>query len=171
MSETRTSGQRTARTTVWLALLIAWMLCIFLFSAQPGGDSEASSDSIVSVLRHLGLGLPAETLSFIVRKAAHAFAYAVLGLLAFAALRPLAQHGSPGACWWRPAASLALVVLYAISDEVHQLFVPGRSGEARDVLIDATAGAVAIAIAAALSAKMARDPRAAAVTAGGDPSP
>lgn len=36
--------------------------------------------------------------------------------------------------------ALAICISYAISDEVHQLYVPGRSGEVRDVIID-TAGA------------------------------
>jgi VanZ family protein len=42
------------------------------------------------------------------------------------------------------ALSSSLVVLYAVSDEIHQLFTPGRSGEIRDVLIDSVAGMVGI---------------------------
>ncbi|MDB5163077.1 MAG: hypothetical protein JWN28_684, partial [Candidatus Saccharibacteria bacterium] len=42
--------------------------------------------------------------------------------------------------------SILFVGFYAISDEFHQLFVPGRSGEMRDVLIDTTAGALAVCI-------------------------
>ena len=36
--------------------------------------------------------------------------------------------------------SILVVLLYSISDEVHQLFVPGRSGEAFDVMIDTMGG-------------------------------
>lgn len=150
----------------WIALGL-WMLGIFLFSAQPGDDSEVSSDAFVTLLQSLGLGVPTETLSFLVRKAAHSFAYFGLGLITFAAFGTTRLRAGQ-----RAAASLALVALYAISDEVHQLFVPGRSGEARDVLIDTVAGAIAIAIAAAITAKRARDPRTADRPAGrGDPSP
>lgn len=38
---------------------------------------------------------------------------------------------------------LAIAVLYAMTDEYHQLYVPGREGAIRDVLID-SAGAVVI---------------------------
>jgi VanZ family protein len=38
-------------------------------------------------------------------------------------------------------------VLYAVSDEIHQLFVPGRAGQIRDVLIDACGVFVGIIIA------------------------
>jgi VanZ family protein len=40
--------------------------------------------------------------------------------------------------------STILVAVYATSDEIHQLFVPGRSGEVRDVLIDTSAGLVGV---------------------------
>ena len=33
-------------------------------------------------------------------------------------------------------SALTISLLYAISDEIHQLFVPGRAGQIRDVLID-----------------------------------
>jgi VanZ family protein len=39
-----------------------------------------------------------------------------------------------------------LVFAYAVTDEVHQLFVSGRSGEVRDILIDTIAGALGIAL-------------------------
>lgn len=42
--------------------------------------------------------------------------------------------------------SVAIVFLYAISDEFHQYFVPGRSSEIRDVLIDTTAGVVGVIV-------------------------
>ncbi len=78
---------------------------------------------------------PRKTLVFIVRKGAHMSVYFVLAILV---------HGA-----WHPAASvrskniktLILCTLYAISDECHQSFVPGRSAELRDVCVD-TAGAV-----------------------------
>jgi len=39
------------------------------------------------------------------------------------------------------AAALAIAVLYGVSDEYHQMFVPGRSCEAADVLADALGAA------------------------------
>ena len=62
------------------------------------------------------------------RKAAHLFEYAVL----FALLRRAAVGR---------ARAFAFCVLYAVTDEFHQSFVPGRRGAASDVLVDA-AGAL-----------------------------
>jgi VanZ family protein len=75
----------------------------------------------------LGTGLGGWDL--VLRKLAHAAEYAVLGAL-------LVRATSAA------ALSAAIGVLYAITDELHQTFVPGRQGSSRDVLID-TAGVVA----------------------------
>ena len=124
-----------------VGLLVAWMTAIFVFSAQSGAESEVSSDALADFVRSLGLSLPVDTLTFLIRKAAHAFAYLGLGILAFrvAVLTPLSL---------RQAAvySLVFVLAYAASDELHQLVVPGRSGEVRDVMIDTTAGAIGILV-------------------------
>lgn len=42
--------------------------------------------------------------------------------------------------------ALLICVLYAISDEVHQKFIPGRSGEVRDVIIDTAGASVGISV-------------------------
>lgn len=65
-------------------------------------------------------------------KASHALAYAVVGA-AFA-------HAWWGvrSWWWAVAAA----TLYGVSDELHQLFVPGRMGDVRDVLADAIGGLI-----------------------------
>jgi VanZ family protein len=76
---------------------------------------------------------------------AHILLYATLGILAALLVR---EYTRPG---WRLVLSAEIIViLYATSDEIHQLFIPGRSGEMRDVLIDSTAGLVGITIAALL---------------------
>jgi VanZ family protein len=67
----------------------------------------------------------------VLRKLAHAAEYAVLGFLL---VRALGRE--------RPA--LALGIAYAISDEVHQHFVPGRLGSSLDVLIDAIGVAIGV---------------------------
>lgn len=65
------------------------------------------------------------------RKIGHMVEYVVLTSLLWRALR---AHGLPprSALLW--SASLALT--FAVSDEIHQAFVPGREGHIRDVLID-----------------------------------
>jgi VanZ family protein len=76
----------------------------------------------LSSVPDLGTGLGGWDLAL--RKVAHAGEYAVLGALLVRALR-------------RPGSAVALGVLYAVSDEVHQALVPGRMGSPLDVAIDA----------------------------------
>lgn len=128
---------------VWCPVVL-WMALIFAFSAQPADESAALSDGIVEVIVDKVISnfdqlTPGEQealssqWSFIVRKTAHAFVYTVLGVLtAFA----LSQTKTNGKCQMITAMSICFI--YAMSDEFHQLFVPGRSGEIRDVLIDST---------------------------------
>ena len=77
----------------------------------------------------LGTGLGGWDL--VLRKIAHAAEFAVLGVLL---LRATGRAGS----------AFAIGVLYAISDEVHQSFVPGRLGSPIDVAVDAAGVAVGV---------------------------
>ena len=76
-----------------------------------------------------------------VRKSAHIFLYFVLGILI---ANLLASYKLKSKFVY--VYSLMLVFVYAVTDEIHQLFVAGRSGEGRDVLIDSIAGALGIAM-------------------------
>lgn len=104
------------------------------FSAQ---HTRPFLESIVSAL----LGHPLapttfEPLHFAIRKLAHLTEYAVLGALAFRAVRG-DERGWSGR-WASIAVGIALAV--AASDEFHQSFLSSRTGSPIDVLID-TAGA------------------------------
>lgn len=76
-----------------------------------------------------------------IRKMAHATEYAILGMLMSGAVY---AYGVCGKKVVRYAWILATI--YAATDEFHQLFVPGRSGQFRDVLLDSTGAAVGILI-------------------------
>jgi len=129
------------RKTPWLLVLV-WMGLIFFLSSQQAADSNQLSTGITKFIMDLisgilpGLSPQVQWLNHIVRKNAHFIAYLILGLLQVNALYLNGKRG-------RQAFVLALLIsfLYAASDEFHQTFVPGRSGELRDVLID-TAGAI-----------------------------
>lgn len=120
--------------------LFAWMLLIFLLSNEVASTSSGRSNEIVRYLTtSFHFDFPQEFLIFITRKAAHIIAYFILGILAFnVASTHKFEH--------RRAILLSIIFAfaYAISDELHQLFVPGRSGEIRDILIDTTAAALGI---------------------------
>ncbi len=80
---------------------------------------------------------------FVVRKLAHFAEYAVLGLLAARAYRD-SSRPFLRAHWFLFA--LLLVILYALSDELHQYFVPSRTGSIYDSLIDMAGGLTAISL-------------------------
>jgi VanZ family protein len=109
----------------WLPALMM-MLIIFLFSAQPSSDLPNFhwADAII-------------------KKGGHVVGYAMLALSYWYALRM--QSSKRWLVW-------VLSVLYALTDELHQSFVPGRYPSIWDVLIFDTFGAL-------IPLWLARDPR------------
>lgn len=129
-------------------LALFWMCVIFSFSAQKREESSAVSIGfsyrVVSSTTHLfHLNLDEERMREIansiehtVRKAAHMTEYAILSILIYVWLGLWQQP------WWKKSLeAFCIAIPYAASDELHQLFVPGRAGKMGDVLID-SAGAV-----------------------------
>lgn len=114
------------------------MAVIFWFSSEGQDASTARSDTVVSLLPGID-SLPQDIAVFLTRKAAHAFIYLVLGVLMFNVVKEYAPSRKRAVLM-----SVLFVLLYAVSDELHQAFVPGRSAELRDVLIDSIAGGVGI---------------------------
>ena len=135
------------RSSVWhwlcTATSVLWMLVIFVLSNQPAAISSGQSGVIVGHLQQAMPGVSTAILTFLVRKSAHIIAYFILGILMYRALRINIRR-------WRTrtVASFALLScsLYAVTDEIHQLFVPGRSGELRDVMIDSIAALVGVGL-------------------------
>jgi VanZ family protein len=121
----------------WLPVVV-WAAAISLLSS----DSFSGEQTRYLLLPVLHLVLPhaaPETLLAmhdIVRKLAHPSEYAVLGFLAARAYaRPQrANAASLG-------LALAFCAAWAALDELHQSFVPSRTGAAADVALD-TAGAI-----------------------------
>lgn len=87
---------------------IAWMIMIFILSSRP--DLPGNQIFI---------------LDFLFKKTAHIFEFTVLFLLWYWALGKK-----------NPWEALMISIAYAFTDEIHQLFVPGRTGLLRDVAID-----------------------------------
>ena len=106
------------------ALTLVWIGFILTRSLQPATESKAESAWVLGLLRQV---FPAIT-DHIVRKLAHMTEFAVLGLLLTGDFLLLGGRALP----WPPVCGL----LTAVLDEGTQRFVPGRSGELRDVLID-----------------------------------
>ena len=101
--------------------------------AVPGFDDLAPEEQEQIILR----------LDHPVRKAAHMTEYAVLGVLlagSFDEARGVSASGEAGAAgaglFRRMLTAFSIGTLYAVTDELHQTFVPGRSGQVSDVVLD-----------------------------------
>ncbi len=125
------------RTVRIVLAVFFWLLaaacagCIFWLSSRDGNQSQNMSDSVRGILMKLFGPL---LNSFIVRKFAHFFEYAVLGFLIGCALFLSRRRFSP-------ITAVICSALYSISDEIHQYFVPGRACRIFDVGVD-TLGAL-----------------------------
>ncbi len=110
----------TRRRLAWLPAA-GWALLIFVLSAQPRLPSPPGVND----------------------KQAHGFAYGVLAVLCLAGLTGgRLRRVSRGAV----TAALVIAVLYGVSDEFHQSFVPGRTPDVADVIADAIGAAAALGI-------------------------
>lgn len=127
------------------ALVVLWMALIFYFSHQPAAESNRLSTGIIEkVIEVVENIVPAiqpnpDNFNHIIRKAAHFSVYLVLGALVSNGLITGGKSERNSII-----LALSICVLYAVSDEIHQLFIPGRSGELRDVIIDSAGGLVGI---------------------------
>jgi VanZ family protein len=98
----------------WLPAIL-WMTVIFSFSSRP---SLHASDFQLQ--------------DFLIKKSAHFVEYFLLLLITMFSLSR--ANGLTGKKLI--FTSLFICLIYAISDEFHQTFVPGRDGRPRDAMID-----------------------------------
>lgn len=120
------------RVLCW-ALVAACMCTIFYFSSRTAVESTEQSNFVIEILKKLFGEDFAIATDRAVRKSAHFLEYTGLGLLFGLAF--FAQLDKP-----RTAFAILGTSLYAITDEVHQIFVDGRSCEAFDWMIDTAGG-------------------------------
>lgn len=115
------SGYAVWRLALWLPAVL-WMAVIFRFSSVPGSNVPGRYGTL-----------------------AHFVEYAVLAVLLFV---PVSRHTSGIA----RAAAFVLVIasFYAVTDEFHQAFVPGRVPDVTDWAVD-TLGAALAALALGLT--------------------
>ena len=114
---------------------------IFKFSSEQSEQSDKSSGRIVDTivenhpkmkkLSQKEKEIKKQEIVFPVRKMAHFSVYTCLGILLYLFMKTFEISNRK-----KVLISIVLAFLYACSDEIHQLFVGGRSGEFRDVLID-----------------------------------
>ena len=131
------------RKSIFAFLIIVNCIIIFCFSNQVANDTTKTSSRVVDFICEIipsiknmqepdKTNLKEEVIIPIVRKTAHFSIYATLGILTMNFM--ITYKGR--SFYQKGLTSLLFCIAYSISDEVHQLFVIGRSGEIRDVLID-----------------------------------
>lgn len=136
--------KKTIIRIISMLLLLLTFITIFRFSAQNGEESGNISNKVTTIFvnhfpytKNLSIETKQKLIEHgepIVRKLAHFSIYTVVGMciMAFVCTFPWKLRTRLG-------SSLLVGLLYAISDEFHQSFVPGRGPSWKDVCID-TAG-------------------------------
>lgn len=109
--------------------MLLWMLLIFLMSSFDATESANQSNFIVNIITDMFKIENIELLSFIIRKLAHFTEYLILGFLTINMLNKndIAK---------KYIIAIIICIIYASSDEIHQIFIAGRCFAIRDILID-----------------------------------
>ena len=156
-----TTFQKPWIRAVTTVLAVALMAGIFLFSHQ-GQESNTTSESFAFVIidtvrpdyktqsksNQIDIW---NTAQHIVRKTAHVLEYLALGFLLRLCLESwFGGKDRPRKKKTLQWAAFAAGALYAVSDEVHQYFVPGRSCEILDILMDSLGVFLGVLVAASL---------------------
>ena len=146
-------------------LCIFWMGFIFYMSGTNGEISHQESTKIVDLIKDSQVKLQdnAENktingnsnidenitnaqqvednkLDFIIRKNAHGFMYMVLAFLVSSAFFTFNKRGKDTIVY-----ILFICLFYAVTDEFHQSFVPGRGSLVSDVLVDFAGALIGLA--------------------------
>ena len=128
----------------WLPVLL-WMALIF--SGSSDSHSSARSSRFVEPFLHWlfpEMSQPSvEAIHLVFRKACHLTEYAILALLVWRALHQ-SKNNLPAWSWPKVGGTLLIVFLYSSSDEIHQSFVPTRTGQFSDVVIDTSGAAIGL---------------------------
>jgi VanZ family protein len=131
----------------WLPPIL-WSAVILIASTDrfSGAHTAGVLQQIaVTIFGHRLAAETASTLNIIIRKSAHLIEYGILGGLTFRALRGEAQVRGAKRSWdprWA-AGAIVFATLIASIDEIHQSFVPSRTGTWHDVALDAAGATIA----------------------------
>ncbi|MCR5097976.1 MAG: VanZ family protein [Lachnospiraceae bacterium] len=147
------------RNLIFLILTILWMGVIFSQSAKVADDSAAQSGRLlIHIGEHFITGFEnwpeekkqefVEKYDHPVRKGAHMTEYAVLCMLLVGTMYKAGKKDGQEHENRRIFAIYWLIsTVYAATDEFHQTFVPGRSGEVKDVCFDSAGALIGVFLA------------------------
>lgn len=129
---------RGMKKYIKLVILVIWMGLIFFFSAQQANESTITTNVVVDLLYKIYSYFVSDKVDFNTfnvllfaptRKIAHFTEFAILGLLTYLNIKEYKNKKVL-------LISVLLASLYAISDEIHQIYVPGRYCDIKDMALD-----------------------------------
>ena len=153
--------KKAIKIVLLLALAVAWMVCIYKLSGMNSSNSNGKSADILSIIIADALDVtndygitnshPSDAkierasalMNTPMRKVMHASVYLVLAFFLMILLNIISDHKD---YWLTLLIALVLSVVFAITDEYHQTFVAGRTGQAMDVIIDSIGAIVGLII-------------------------
>lgn len=149
--------KKVVKIILLIVLAISWMICIYKLSGMNSTNSNGKSTDIISIFIEDTLDITnnygitdshptdeklshaSELINAPMRKVMHASVYFVLAFFIMILLNVIFEHKK---YWLTLLLTLILCIGFAVSDEYHQTYVAGRTGQPLDVVID-SAGAVA----------------------------
>lgn len=151
--------KKALKIIILLAIAIAWMIGIYKLSGMSSSNSNGKSTDIISIFIEDTLDITnnygitsshpneqkiqkaSELINAPMRKVIHASVYFVLAFFIMILMSIIFDHKkySLSVC-----IVLALCILFATTDEYHQTFVAGRTGQSLDVMIDSLGAIVGI---------------------------
>ena len=120
--------------------VVIWMIVVFKFSSEPADISENTSLNVTRKIAQVIISKDAteeqknekiEALDSVIRKVAHFTLYAIGGFLGLLYVNIYEIDDKK-----KIGYSVLAGFVYSVSDEIHQIFVPGRAGMVADVMID-----------------------------------
>ena len=131
----------------WGIIVILWMAFIFLMSSFDANDSDSQSKTVAMtivekydevtgasediIMKHHEMEY-VRSINHLFRKMAHGFVYLVLALLLIKFFTLFDKYSLVKCILF----SMCICFFYACTDEFHQIFINGRTGKFRDVIID-----------------------------------
>ncbi len=120
-----------------ILLLVLWLLIIFQFSNETGSASSSKSDYVT--IKIIGDKTYFRNATKVIRKFAHLSEFAILTVLVYITISDYIIDK-------KYLYTFLLSYLFCILDEIHQLFIPYRSGSFIDVTIDSLAILITLSV-------------------------
>ena len=149
--------KKAIKIIILLIVAVSWMFCIFKLSGMNSTNSNGKSTGIISLFIEDALDITneygitnshpndekleraSELINAPMRKVAHASVYFVLAFFAMIVLNIIFDHKK---YWLTILIALIICIGFAATDEYHQTYVNGRTGQVMDVIIDSLGATV-----------------------------